>query len=217
MKLFIRNVTFACGLALSGCSSLSGVGGSSSLSCPVPSGSSCKPIGQVYQSAPNGTPVAKGAVTAAGDAGGHAIQVAALPVAPALSPYVARLPAERVVPTTGEPIRSATRTLKIWIAPWEDEEGALRDHGFLYVMIDSGKWQIEHSRAKILREFGHTRAPKPLGSAAPAGGSTTNSSTTSSGASANSGAESASLRQPNLPSLPQLLGLPSSSTDEVKP
>jgi conjugal transfer pilus assembly protein TraV len=199
-----RGLIAAAILALGGCSSLSGVGGSSSLSCPVPNGSSCKPIGQVYQSAPKPyTPMTPGvAVGTIGDAGGHLVQ-SALPAAPALSLYIPTAPVARQVPNTGEPIRSATRTLKIWIAPWEDEEGALRDHGYLYVMIDSGKWQIEHSRARILRQFGPTRAPKPLG------GGPASSSTSSSSGAVGVVTPADATRQNNLPSLPQLLGMPS--------
>jgi conjugal transfer pilus assembly protein TraV len=207
---FSRGVIAICLVAVSGCSSLSGVGGSSSLSCPVPNGSSCKPIGQVYQSPPssNAAPVAKSANQNNADGSGHAVQ-SVLPVAPALARYVPSVSATRNVPNTGEPIRSATRTLKIWIAPWEDEEGALRDHGYLYVMVDSGKWQIEHSRARILREFGQTRAPKPLG-ANPAG-----SSSSSTGGSVSSSAPVDAARQNNLPSLPQLLGLPNSGNNSA--
>jgi conjugal transfer pilus assembly protein TraV len=192
-------------LALTGCTSLSGVGGSTSLSCPVPSGSTCKPIGQVYQSSPQSGAKPTGATvtpaqTLAMNGEAAAASQLILPVAPALTPYVPAMQATRTVPTTGEPIRSQTRTLKIWIAPWEDEEGALSDHGYLYVMIDSGRWQIEHSRARILREFGPTRAPKAAsanqGSGAPSHGNAPGPSVPD------------ATRQQNLPSLPQLLGMP---------
>lgn len=194
-------------LVLTGCSSLAGVGGSASLSCPIPSGSTCKGIGQVFQSTPSsaknngGAPGVVSSTSQMISETGGAAQ-ASLPLAPTLTTYVPSLHAARPVPTTGEPIRSPTRTLKIWIAPWEDEEGALRDHGYLYVVIDSGKWQLEHSRANIMRAFTPTRAPKQStlntsGSAEQNRGGTTGAT-----------AQNDAARQHNLPSLPQLLGLP---------
>jgi conjugal transfer pilus assembly protein TraV len=64
------------------------------------------------------------------------------------------------VPTTGSPIRSQTRMLKIWFAPYEDDEGALRDQSFLYVMVDSGRWEVEHNKASIMKQFGPIKAPR---------------------------------------------------------
>ena len=165
----------ACIAGFSGCASLSGLGGSSSSSCPVPSGVTCKPIGDVYRSPAVQLADAQ-AVPSPTTSIGNSTSMAqsgfntAVPSALALTKYEPSSNAVREVPTTGAPVRSSTRLLRIWIAPYEDDEGALLDHRYVHVMIDSGKWKVEANRAALMRSYAATKAPK-AGAAAPSSGS----------------------------------------------
>jgi conjugal transfer pilus assembly protein TraV len=196
MKLFNRISAGIFVLALSGCGSLSGIGGTSSLSCPLPNGALCKPITEVYKmplkasadAAQATIPMASQAATttytpttgeeyreplvSTSDAskalvakGGTSVQ--ALPTAPGLTRYEPSpglLPAaSRVAPSSGAPIRSAAKMLRIWLAPYEDDEGALRDHGYMYVMVDPGKWQVEYNQQRIMKQYAPIVGPKSLG------------------------------------------------------
>ena len=40
------------------------------------------------------------------------------------------------------PIRTPAKVMRIWIAPWEDEEGDLIASGYIYTEIESRRWQI---------------------------------------------------------------------------
>jgi conjugal transfer pilus assembly protein TraV len=166
---------------ISGCTSLSGLGGSSSLSCALPAGSTCKPVIDVYkntpptttttstststnQSAPSAASVVGSGVAAAqGEASPSPLTVPVSAVQSMAAPrayYAGNAASSRPAPTSGTPVRSATRMMRIWIAPYEDDEGALRDHGYLYVMVDAGRWQVEHNRATIVRQYGPIKGPK---------------------------------------------------------
>lgn len=94
--------------------------------CPAPDGVTCKSISEVYAKS-------RGQGTGAGDRGKtESIK-------------------ENVLPTPGPwpsalddaiPLRSAPKVLRIWIAPWIDEEGDLHQEGHLYMVVDSGAWAI---------------------------------------------------------------------------
>jgi conjugal transfer pilus assembly protein TraV len=51
--------------------------------------------------------------------------------------------------------------LRIWLAPYEDSEGDLRDQTHIYVTVDRGAWQIEHTRRAIQDRFAPIRAVAP--------------------------------------------------------
>ena len=60
-------------------------------------------------------------------------------------------------------MRSAPRVLRIWVAPYEDSDGDLRDQTHIYVTVDSGKWQVEHTRRVIRDRFAPIRVVAPSG------------------------------------------------------
>jgi conjugal transfer pilus assembly protein TraV len=84
----------------------------------------------------------------------------------------ARSAARRAPVTTSTPLRSAPRVLRIWLAPYEDSEGDLRDQTHIYVTVDRGSWQIEHTRRAIQDRFAPIRAVVPAAPAAGAPGAT---------------------------------------------
>ncbi len=40
------------------------------------------------------------------------------------------------------PIRTAAKVMRIWTAPWEDQEGDLHADGFVYTEIENRKWNL---------------------------------------------------------------------------
>ena len=54
---------------------------------------------------------------------------------------------------SGDPVLSPPRILRIWLSPWQDQDGDLRDQSYLYVMWDRGEWNIQHSRSKIMNQY----------------------------------------------------------------
>lgn len=127
-------------IALSGCVS----GASSRYSCAEPGGVRCmspvdvyeathstsslegdagKPVGPSRSSAPSNETATTGIVTTS----------------------VGLMLGEATVPPateTTEPYRTPARVLRIWIAPWEDETGALHMPGFVYSEIESRRWSV---------------------------------------------------------------------------
>ena len=43
-------------------------------------------------------------------------------------------------------MRANARVLRVWIAPWEDSDGDLHEDAFVHVLVDTGRWLIEHVR-----------------------------------------------------------------------
>jgi|SRR5579884_328272 len=42
------------------------------------------------------------------------------------------------------PLRTPPEILRVWIAPWEDTNGALHGGNYIYLVVNSGKWIIEN-------------------------------------------------------------------------
>ena len=70
-----------------------------------------------------------------------------------LPSYGAIAPLRQAAPTSGDPVLSPPRILRIWLSPWEDQDGDLRDQSYLYVMWDRGEWNIQHSRSNIMNQY----------------------------------------------------------------
>jgi len=132
--------------------SMTGLTGNEKFACKAPDGVSCTSVSGVYANAQqNNLPALQSSARAAGKAPAPATDGApARPGTSALSVLAA-----------GMPIRSQPRMLRVWIAPWRDEDDTLHDQSYLYVMIDPGQWQIEHSRAATVQRT--MRRLQPLG------------------------------------------------------
>ena len=120
-------------LALCGCAStLSGVGGADGYACKAPEGALCTSVSGVYANSTQGMlkrakpPEKKSAAVAPAIYG-------ATSIAPGGSAAV-----------SGSPIRSNPRVLRLWIAPWEDADGDLHEEALVHVIVDTGRWLIEH-------------------------------------------------------------------------
>lgn len=47
------------------------------------------------------------------------------------------------------PIRTAAQIMRIWIAPWEDQQGDLVLSGYVYTEIEPRRWRVGLTPAKI--------------------------------------------------------------------
>jgi len=43
----------------------------------------------------------------------------------------------------GAPLLTPPRTMRVWVAPWPDEDGTLHDETYLYLRLDNGHWVME--------------------------------------------------------------------------
>jgi conjugal transfer pilus assembly protein TraV len=131
---------------LAGCaSSLSGIGGTERYGCQAPEGSQCTSVSGVYANTRQGTqyPVRMEAAAPPRNYGASSI-------APALAP-------SSTIPAPA--LRSNPRVLRLWIAPWEDRDGDLHEESIVHVVVDPGRWLIEHVRPSARDPFEAVRPP----------------------------------------------------------
>jgi type IV conjugative transfer system lipoprotein TraV len=80
----------------------------------------------------------------------------------ASGPALERLsPRQMPTPNAGMPLRIPERVLRIWVAPFEDEEGALNDQKYVYLTVQKGGWQVETN--KLNTQGGGYKQIYPLG------------------------------------------------------
>lgn len=127
---------------LGGCAStMSGLDGEAKFSCKVPEGVTCSSLSGVYANA-----VADNLPSLRAGKQGN----------PDAQKDVQKSGAQQIVgraPTSGDPIRTQPKVLRIWIAPWEDADGDLHDQSYVYVMANPGRWVIEHNRKQIIDRY----------------------------------------------------------------
>jgi len=146
-------VVLAAAVALGGCATMAGVGGSAEFGCKAPMGVKCDSVsGNYYNAMQQNLPsqhkgsertsenntaptfldqmVGKSGRPASSRNDGLANRPTMTPVATA--------------PEANAPLRSPPRVLRLWIKPWEDSDGDLHTQSFVYVPIDSGRWLIDH-------------------------------------------------------------------------
>lgn len=139
----------ACLAALAGCTSMSGLSGSSSLSCKAPDGVICDSVSGIYANAvQNNLPGQRrgaAAVLPAQDLGAASAPSAA---ASAAAPQRTGLPSRPAAPLAAGaadmPLRSSARILRLWFKPWEDADRDLNGESLVYVQIDNGRWLVDH-------------------------------------------------------------------------
>lgn len=151
-------------LYLGGCSSLSGYDSQSKFSCKAPDGVSCSSLSGVYANAvqnnlpglqpgkrekeeDNGKPSSNDDMT-------H--QATTQRALPGKADNRNRQPTTTITGTplqSGDPIHVPARVLRVWIAPWEDEDGDLHDQSYVYMLADYGRWMIEHNRQRIIDDY----------------------------------------------------------------
>ena len=142
MSGFKVSMLLAC-VGLAGCGSFSGLDESSKgFTCKAPAGIGCTSVSGVYANAvANNLPGSP---------------------KPAEAARTTEMPRDIVgsAPATGMPVLSAPVVIRIWVAPWEDENHLLHDQAFLYTVADPGHWQIAHTKERILNKYMPVIAPK---------------------------------------------------------
>lgn len=133
--------------ALSGCGSMSGYDANSGFACKAPDGVLCESMTGVYANAEQNNLPGQRVRHGSGDADKTAdgTQDDSVVLTKPL--------------TSGTPIRSAPRVLRVWFAPWEDTDGDLHDQSYVYLTVDSGHWLIEHNRRRIQDAYRPVYAP----------------------------------------------------------
>lgn len=144
---------------LAGCvNMMSGLDGGSKFACKAPDGVVCTSVSGVYANSVSGSLPSQQHATK-GSVDSKAV--------PDPKPYNAS-PPTTTAPAPGTPLLSSPKVLRLWIAPWVDEDGDLHDQSYLYVMWHRGEWQIEHTRRQIQRQFTPVVAPAGYSTPAPA-------------------------------------------------
>lgn len=115
--------------------------GEKQYACPGrPDGFTCKSALEVYELTDGDDWTSEiEAQRASDDSGGTA-----LPPRATLATRVVPVsrPALPEMNTGAIPLRTPARVVRIWIAPWEDEEGDLHMPGLVYTEIEKRRWQV---------------------------------------------------------------------------
>jgi conjugal transfer pilus assembly protein TraV len=137
-------LTLAVTAALAGCaSSMSGVGGTGTYGCKAPEGSQCTSVSGVYANTRHGS---TRPTTTSANAETYG--------APSSAPQTHHL---SISPTPS--LRSNPRVLRLWIAPWEDRDGDLHEGSIVHVIVDTGRWLMEHVRPNRRAPFDAVAPP----------------------------------------------------------
>ena len=166
-------VTTLCAALLAGCSSITGLDGSSQYACKAPEGVKCDSVSGNYYNAiqnnlpaqrnPKGTanpssltdPQSPSVVRGSGRTGASAMPTAIGAAVPVEGPaYMAA------------PLRAGPRVLRLWIKPWEDTDRDLNGESLVYVQIDNGRWLVDHVQRQAREPYAPirpTRLPTSAG------------------------------------------------------
>ncbi|MBE0623519.1 MAG: type IV conjugative transfer system lipoprotein TraV [Burkholderiales bacterium] len=122
-------------LTLVGCAStMSGVGGASGYACQAPAGALCTSVSGIYANSTLGLPKPA-----------KPPEERSAPAAPVVYGASSIAPGSTAA-VSGSSIRSNPRLLRLWIAPWEDADGDLHEEAVVHLVVDTGRWLIEHVR-----------------------------------------------------------------------
>lgn len=124
-------------IVLSGCAT-------AKYACGVPDGIGCKPLSEVHRMAQDGLlksqAVPDNRDPVAHDQDEDDFSGADAPQTPS-SP--SRRSAGLATVSPGAPLLIPPRTMRVWVAPWPDEDGTLHDETYLYLRLDNGHWVME--------------------------------------------------------------------------
>ena len=173
---FIENlngsiVVLTAAVALGGCATMAGVGGSAEFGCKAPMGVKCDSVsGNYYNAVQQNLPSQHkgsertsendGAPTFLDQMVGKSGRVASsrndrLPNRHTMTPVA-------TAPEANAPLRSPPRVLRLWIKPWEDSDGDLHTQSYVYVPIDSGRWLIDHRVLPMRDVYKPTKATRSV-------------------------------------------------------
>lgn len=149
MKPFHLIIVLLGVLLLSGCST------SPNYACGTPQGGKCQSVSDSYLSALGKK--LKGNATATkttNTTGKPAVEASAR-----VTQYIPE----------GVAIRSLPQVMRVWIAPWEDNNGVFHDQSYSYFVADAGEWSLRANTEKSLYPNGYALLERPTDkTAAPA-------------------------------------------------
>jgi conjugal transfer pilus assembly protein TraV len=149
--------TVGVAFAFAGCTSLTGVGGSSSYACQAPEGVTCNSVSGIYANA------IKGNLPGQQRSPAPASAASAGSIPPRWRAAASANAAEL------DELRSRPRVLRLWFKPWEDADNDLYDQGYVNVQVDAGRWRVDHVQGRIRDSFAPVRPPS-RGEGSPAAG-----------------------------------------------
>jgi conjugal transfer pilus assembly protein TraV len=147
MKSLISHLLLSLAISSTGCTSMSGYDSSSEFACQAPSGILCESMSGIYANIEaHNLPSQRN--------NKHDVKIDTVSTESLPNKGVMTKPI-----TSGTPIRSAPRILRLWYAPWEDTDGDLHDQSYVYLPVDTGHWLIEHNRRRILDTYRPVHTP----------------------------------------------------------
>jgi len=153
---------------LSACANMAGLDGKSEFACQAPDGVVCTSVSGVYANTLAGMlPAQRTGSVHQGAAPESTTDTDPKHSADLPRPYGATPPAS-AAPTAGTPLLSPPKVLRLWLAPWVDEEGDLHDQAYLYVLWHRGEWQLGHTEAVIRWQFAPIAPIPPMNALAAA-------------------------------------------------
>ena len=166
-----------CAALLAGCSSITGLDGSSQYACKAPEGVKCDSVsGNYYNAIQNNLPAQRKPTGTLNPASlsdpQDAPPVRGSSRASASSiPTTAALAAGAVGSVEGSayfaaPLRAGPRVLRLWIKPWEDADRDLNGESLVYVQIDNGRWLVDHVQRQAREPYAPIRPTRLPTSAA---------------------------------------------------
>lgn len=179
-------MAMVCAQMLAGCSSISGLEGTSQYACKAPEGVKCDSVsGNYYNALQNNLPVQRkpaGTVNPSALAdpqGDMPPQGPSRPSPPAVrtSAPTAANPASNSVaspvegsPYLAAPLRAGPLVLRLWIKPWEDADRDLNGESLVYVQVDNGRWLVDHVQRQAREPYAPIRPARLPTSAAKGSG-----------------------------------------------
>ncbi len=144
IKLYSLIILLAA-LALSGCST------SPSYACGTPQGGKCQSVSDSYLSAlgkklKGGASSATSATATPDKQGKPAVEATAR-----VTQYIPE----------GVAIRSLPQVMRVWVAPWEDNNGVFHDQSYSYFVADAGEWSLRANTEKSLYPNGYALLERP--------------------------------------------------------
>ena len=144
-------VTTLCAALLAGCSSITGLDGSSQYACKAPEGVKCDSVAATshtpLHTTPPGQPTPRGEKTPLGlpePQGAPAVRSTARSGPASIPTAIGAGAAAEGSTYMATPLRAGPRVLRLWIKPWEDADRDLNGESLVYVQIDNGRWLVDH-------------------------------------------------------------------------
>lgn len=156
--------TLAVIAALSGCSTnYSGLDADTKFACKAPDGVTCMSVSGIYANAKasnlpglrkrEDSQSTEKTNQAAGDRVVQLNYNAPENTVALAGPTEKTSPKSMGAPNSGPPLRTPERILRVWLAPFEDQDNDLHDQKYFYVTVNSGSWTIEANRVNIRSRF----------------------------------------------------------------